>query len=104
RPLCLHQYSSPLTTTLPLSRRLADQGRAFLHISWHSVSLKPGLTPYTATTADVERLYAAIESYIDRLAAMVPIRFRTVSEAAEILAPPAGDLKATRSGHPTACR
>ncbi|PYP98495.1 MAG: hypothetical protein DMD38_00815 [Gemmatimonadetes bacterium] len=104
RRICLSPESSSVADMLTLSRRLTDQGVRYLHISWHSVSLKPGLTPYTATTADVERLYAAIESYIDRLAAMVPIRFRTVSEAAEILAPPAGDLKATRSGHPTACR
>ena len=88
RRICLSPEASSVAAMLTLSRRLIDQGVQYLHMSWHSVSLQPGLTPYTATAADVERLYAAIESYIDRLAALAPIKFRTVSEAAEILAPP----------------
>ena len=65
-----------------LSRRLLENNVRHLHLSWHSPSLKPGLSPFTRTTADVERLYATVETYLERLSGITTVRFATVSEAA----------------------
>jgi len=73
---------------LTLSLRVIEQGVAQLHLAWHSPSLRPGLTPFVATAAQVERLYAAVETYAERLETLVPVRFATVREAASLLAPP----------------
>jgi len=70
---------------LTLSRRLLEQGVRHLQLSWHSPSLKPGLSPFTATTADVARLYAAVEAYLEGLSRITPLTFATVSEAAAVL-------------------
>jgi len=70
---------------LTLSRRLLEQGVRHLHLTWHSPSLTPGLSPFTATARDVERLYASVEAYLDRLSQTTPLTFATVSEAAGVL-------------------
>lgn len=67
---------------LTLSRRLLERGVGHLHLSWHSPSLKPGLSPFTRTAADVDRLYATVEAYLERLSKLTPLTFATVSEAA----------------------
>jgi hypothetical protein len=67
---------------LELSRCLLDQGLAHLHLSWHSPSLTPGLSPYAPAAADVERLYATVETYVEGLSRMTSIRWATVGEAA----------------------
>lgn len=72
---------------LGLSRRLLATGVRHLHVSWHSPSLRPGLSPFVTTRADVERLYTSIEEYLGRLQALVPIQFATVTEAAALLDP-----------------
>ena len=69
---------------LTLSRRLLEHGVRHLHLSWHSPTLKPGLSPFAATPADVMRLYASVEAYLDG-PSTIPLTFTTVSEAAEIL-------------------
>lgn len=80
---------SPETASVPdmltLSSRLIDHGVRHLHLVWHSPSLRPGLSPFVATTADRARLYASIESYIEGLAAMASVTFATISEAAAAL-------------------
>jgi hypothetical protein len=70
---------------LTLSARLLEHGVPYLQISWHTPSLKPGLGPFTRTAADVERLYASIEAYLEGLARLTPMTFATVSEAAALL-------------------
>jgi hypothetical protein len=70
---------------LTLSRRLLEHGVRHLHLSWHTPSLKPGLSPFAATAADVARLYAAVEAYLDGLSRMTRFTFATVSEAAALL-------------------
>lgn len=67
---------------LTLSARLLESGAQHLHISWHTPSLKPGLSPFTATAADVERLYVSIAAYFEGLARLTSFQFVTVSEAA----------------------
>jgi len=70
---------------LTLSRRLLEHGVQHLQLSWHSPTLKPGLSPFAATAADVARLYASIEAYLDALSRITPFTFATVSEAAAML-------------------
>lgn len=71
---------------LTLSARLLEHAVPYLHVTWHTPSLKPGLSPFTPTSADVERLYASIEAYFEGLDRVTPFRFVTVSEAAALLA------------------
>ena len=82
---------SPETDTaadmLVLARRLIERGDKHLHLTWHSPSLRAGMSPYTPSPADVERLYGAVESFLERLSATVEVRFVTVWEAAGALAP-----------------
>jgi hypothetical protein len=90
RSLCKHTALSPevasVADMLTLSRRLLERGVRHLHLSWHSPSLRPGLSPFAATAADVARLYASVEEYLGRLSQITPLTFVTVSEAAAVLA------------------
>jgi len=70
---------------LTLSRRLLEHGVRHLHVSWHSPTLKPGLSPFAATAADVARLYASLEAYFEGLSRLTTVKFATVSEAAALL-------------------
>lgn len=72
---------------LILSRRLIDQGVRHLHLFFHSPSLRPGLSPFAAQPADVERIYRGIASYVEQLARMTSLAFVTISEAAAQLRP-----------------
>ena len=72
---------------LTLSRRLLEKGVGHLHLSWHSPSLQPGLGPFTRTQADVDRLYATVEAYLEQLSRMATLKFVTVSEAAAVEVP-----------------
>lgn len=67
---------------LALTRRLLDEGVRHLHLSWHSPSLKPGLSPHAPTAQDVERLYASVDAYVDGLSKMTSPTPATLSEAA----------------------
>jgi hypothetical protein len=70
---------------LTLSRRLLEQGVRHLHLTWHSPTLIPGLSPFAATAADVSRFYAAVAGYVEGLSRLTPFRCTTVSEAAALL-------------------
>ncbi len=70
---------------LTLSARLLEHGVRQLHMSWHTPSLTPGLSPFATTAADVDRLYGTIEAYLDGLAGLTSFVFATVSEAAAAL-------------------
>ena len=85
RRLSLNPEYESVADMLTLSRRLLEHGVRQLHMSFHTPSLRPGLSPFTPTPADVERLYASIEAYLDGLAGITPFTFATVSEAAELL-------------------
>ena len=71
---------------LTVSRRLLDAGVPYLHVTWHSPTLKPGFSPYAATWADVARIYAAVEKYVEGVSRMASITFATISEAGAVLA------------------
>jgi hypothetical protein len=76
-----------VTDMLTLSRRLIEMGTRHLHLTCHSPSFKPGLSPFAATARDVKRLYDSMEAYIDGLSRLTSVTFSTVSETAERLAP-----------------
>ena len=82
---------SPETATaaemLALARRLVARRVGYLHLTWHSPSLVPGLGPFVRTAADLDRFYGAVERFLDRLGALVSWRPATVSEAAAQLDP-----------------
>lgn len=70
---------------LTLSRRLLEHGVSHLHLTWHSPSFLPGLSPFAATARDVARLYASIEGYLEGLSRLTSFTSVTVSEAADRL-------------------
>jgi hypothetical protein len=70
---------------LTLSRRLLEHGVGHLQLTCHSPSLKPGLSPFVSTAADVMRLYASFEAYLEGLSRITPVTFVTISEAAALL-------------------
>lgn len=88
RALCKPIVLSPETATaedmLTLSRRLLERGVRHLQVTWHSPSLQPGLGPFTRTSADVDRLYGTVETYLDRLQGIATLNPVTVSEAAAV--------------------
>ncbi len=67
---------------LTLSQRLLEHGIRHLHLTWHSPSFLPGLSPFATTARDVARLYASIEEYLEGLSRMTAFTSATVSEAA----------------------
>ena len=87
RHVALNPEMESVDDMLAVSRQLIAQGVRQLHMTWHSPSLCPGLTPFVATRADADRLYAVLATYVDRLAALTPLRCATVGEAATIHLP-----------------
>jgi hypothetical protein len=75
-----------VTDMLRLARALIGQSNGHLQIMWHSPSLLPGISPFVRTPADRERLLARIRGFIEGLKQGHPVRFVTLSEAAERLA------------------
>jgi glycosyltransferase involved in cell wall biosynthesis len=88
RQIALSPETDSVADMLLLSQRLMELGLRHLHLSWHSPTLTPGLTPFTRTAADVEAVYASIANYVEGLARIATIVPATVSEAADRLAPP----------------
>jgi len=76
---------SSVRDMLTLSRRLLECGVRHLHVSWHSPTLVPGLSPFAATAADVTRLYASLDAYFNGLSRLADVEFATVHEAAALL-------------------
>lgn len=87
RQISLSPETHTVADMLTLSRRLIEQGVRHLHLFFHSPSLRPGLSPFGAHAADVERIYRAIASYVEQLARVTALAFVTISEAAAQLQP-----------------
>jgi len=66
---------------LGISRAALEGGVRHLHLFFHSVTLRPGLRPWTSSVEGVERMYAAISRYLEGLSRAASVRFATVSEA-----------------------
>ena len=80
---------------LAVSRGALEGGVRHLHLFFHSVTLRPGLSPWTSSARDVERMYAKIDSYLDGLSRTACVRFATVSEACHALGFGAPGLRAS---------
>jgi hypothetical protein len=85
RRLALTPENESVTDMLTLARRLLEHGARHLQLSWHTPTLLPGLSPFTNTAADVDRLYGAIAGFVDGLTRFTRVKFATVSEAATAL-------------------
>jgi len=85
REIALAPELFSLSDMLTLSRHLVEGGLRHLHLFWHSPTMQPGLTPFTKTSADVERLYGTIEAYLDKLTSFATPMFVTVGTGARAL-------------------
>ena len=97
RHITLSPETDSVGDMIVLSRRLIALGVRLLHVTLHSSSLRPGLTPFAATAADAQRVYKRFDAYLERLLALAPVRFATIREAATMLAPPLPTDEDTRS-------
>jgi len=70
-----------------LTERLLERGLDYLQLTLHSSSLMPGLSPFTKTSSDVERLYARIGDYVEALARLTTPVAAVVADFAEELTP-----------------
>ena len=77
-------------------RNFRRKGHLCARRFFHSVTLRPGLSPWTRSAQDVERLYAKIDGYLDGLSQTACVRFVTVSEACHALGFGAPGLQASQ--------
>lgn len=98
RRIMLSPETSSLRDMLTVSECLVEEGAVYLNICWHSPTVVPGLTPFAKDQRAVDRLFGGFQDYLESLDARWPLRFATLSEAAELLsshaltAMAAGDL------------
>ncbi|MDT8368403.1 MAG: hypothetical protein RQ745_04310 [Longimicrobiales bacterium] len=65
---------------LDLARALVKEGVDHLHISIHSSSLVPGLTPFTSSIGEVDRVLGRLVDFVEGLRAEFPTVSSTVEE------------------------
>lgn len=87
RPITLSPEINPLPDLLALSRALVQAGAQFLHLTWHSPSLVPGLSPFMRSPAAVDQLYRRIAEYVTWLHESFAVDFATISEFADVPTP-----------------
>ena len=83
RRVILSPETNSAEDMLNVSRRMVDGGEPHLHMYLHSSTLVPGLTPFTRTTADVQRVFDRVARYVEGLSKLADVHFCTVSEAAD---------------------
>lgn len=94
---------SPPGDMLRLARLLASHGVTHLHLTLHSATLRPGLSPFARSRRDVERLLEWLERFVEGVARVSPVTFATVGEAGLRLAGgPGGGAAAAAPGTPPA--
>jgi hypothetical protein len=69
-----------------LARHLVAHGVPQLSVFFHSPSLRPALSPFSGTEADVERLFRTIADFVDALGQFTTPVFTTATGAAARLA------------------
>jgi hypothetical protein len=89
RKIALSPETDSPRDLIALSRVLIASGVRYVHMFWHSPSLVPGFSPYAERASDVERLYESIATFVEQIGRVRPLRFVTVSEAADLLCPKA---------------
>jgi hypothetical protein len=80
RRVVLSPETAGVADLLQLSHRLIERKTGVLHLFWHSPSLRPGLTPFTATASDVARLYTTLEEYFAGLERLGAVTYATIGE------------------------
>jgi hypothetical protein len=60
---------------------LLASGVGYVHLTWHSPTLVPGLTPFTRTLPDVRRFVHTLGNVIERLRSKHALECATVGEA-----------------------
>lgn len=71
---------------LHLARVLVESGVDHLHLSLHSSTLQPGLTPFTSSAAEVERLLGRLVDFVEGLRAEIATVPATLEELGRGLA------------------
>jgi SAM-dependent methyltransferase len=84
RRAILSPETNSVSDMIALSRRLLDGGVTHLQMFFHSSSLRPGLTPFTRSRRDVDRLLGKIEEYVEALSRIAAVQFCTIAEVAGI--------------------
>jgi len=87
-PIILSPEVSTPGDMLRLTRHLVAHDVPNISAYFHSSSLRPGLTPWMRTNADVERLYRVLSEFVDGLGRFTTPIFTTLSGAARLLATP----------------
>jgi hypothetical protein len=87
RRVVLSPETHSVDEMLTLSSHFIELGAPFLHLFFHSNSLRNGLNPFVTTEDDVDRLYSSLRRYVEGLQGMADVDFYTVSEAAAALGP-----------------
>ncbi len=82
RAMVLNPEVATASEMLAGARRLLAAGVRYVHLTLHSPSLTPGLTPFVATAGDRERMFGKVERFVEGLARSASLRFATVAEAA----------------------
>ena len=83
RRVIMSPETNSVRQMMGLARRLLEAEVPFLHLIFHSSSLRPGLSPFTKSATDVRRLLDRITEFAERLARLCTVRPAPVSEIAE---------------------
>jgi hypothetical protein len=87
RRVILSPETNSVRQMAALARRLMQFGVPFLHLFFHSTSLRPGLSPFTRSAADVGRMLDRLSALVDRLAGEVDLQPARVTEVADLVRP-----------------
>jgi hypothetical protein len=79
----LSPETNSVSQMLALARRLLEFGVPHLHLFFHSSSLVPGLSPFTRSRGDVDRLLGRMRAFVERLSAIAEVSPARVTEAAD---------------------
>jgi len=82
RRVLLSPEVATLSDMLALARGLVRERVSHVHLFFHGTSMRPGLTPFTRTAADVDRLLGRVEGFVEGLTALTSVKPMTVTEAA----------------------
>ena len=85
RRAILSPETNSVADMLAVSRRLLAGGATHLHLFFHSSSLRPGLTPFVNSRADLRDFYDRLERFVEGLTRLGPVSFLTVGELAREL-------------------
>jgi hypothetical protein len=83
RRVIMSPETNSVRQMVALARRLIDFGLPHLHLFFHSSSLQPGLSPFTRSAADVDRLLGRVCGFVDAVGGLADLRPARVTEVAD---------------------